>query len=112
MKRSSNWPPYLPAHVSFADLSDERLAFLAAKPELDRRSRSTGWRVIGSTFARGIGRDIAREHAGLVMESYALAVDNAAGDLNVDERLNLRRSGELPAWFFDAVEACRKPPKT
>ena len=106
--KKAPWPPYLPADVNLADLGDARLAYLAARPELERRSRSNGWRVVGALTKRGIPRDIGHERTSDLLEAYAPAIEAAAESLSPADRVTLRRSGTLPDWFFDTVEAQRK----
>ena len=108
------WPPG-------ESLTDERLAFLAAEPAL--RKLATPWwlgflRVFtaggsangmlvspGATFGRdGSGPGgVTQEIRGDRMLAYVVAADIAAQRLSPEERRLLRATGELPAWFLDAV---------
>lgn len=101
-----NWVPNQP-------LTTGRLAWLAAKPELERRSSpwwavplriATGRRRLGTRFANELGKEALSDN----VASYAFPVDKVAGRLSPDEELALRESGTLPDWFFDAVEEERK----
>lgn len=107
MSRSpSNWVPN-------QSLSKGRLAWLAAKSELERRSSPwwavplrivTGRKRLGTRFANELGKEAWSE----TMASYAFPVDRVAGRLSPDEEVALRESGTLPSWFFGAVEEERK----
>lgn len=105
-KRPSNWMPNQPSTTS-------RLAWLAAYPELQRRS-SPWWGVplrivTGRRLnATGIANQLGSEAKDDRMADYAFPVDTVAGRLSEDEEAALRKGGILPDWFFDAVEAERK----
>ncbi|MCA1710318.1 MAG: hypothetical protein LC789_01235 [Actinobacteria bacterium] len=101
----STWPPE--TGVTLA-----RLAFLAAKPQLQRRARPWWVRLLriaevggtpgGGWRAEGGGMD--DEIASGRMSSYAFACDRVVEHLSVDERQALRQSGVLPPWFLPQVE--------
>ena len=110
------WPPV-------EEATDERLGFLAAKSYLARRARPwwLAWfRIIeaggSSTYVadRGMAkvggggvmsrRTITDEMRGDRMADQVIACDLAAQSLSADERARLRRSGELPDWFFPRVD--------
>lgn len=109
-RRARSWAPP-------ADTSIERLAFLAAEEHLRSRSNS-GWskvvRVLegGSGGSRGtafkVGAGASNSLAGQMrserMGDYVIACDEAAQQLNVEERASLRAAGALPPWFWPAVE--------
>jgi len=98
----SPWPPYLPAYVEFGNLTDERIAWLAAQPKceaLARRSLLTQRRNFEY-------HDWVRD----CVIAYATAVDTVAKHLSPTERDELRRTGQLPDWFFPEVEAAYVPP--
>jgi hypothetical protein len=114
--RPAQWPP-------IGDVTDERLAFLAAKPYLVRRSRPWWlpfFRIIeaggGSAYVadRGMAkvggggvlyrRTITAEMRDDRMSEQVLACDTAAQSLSDEERVTLRRTGELPAWFFARID--------
>ena len=117
-QRPQNWQPnqQLPA---------ARLAWIAAKPELQRRA--TPWWAIplrlffgalslrtgnrrASVVARGgspgLGeaRQVSEAAMSSRMAAYSVAVDIAAERLTQEEKVKLRELGELPDWFFEAVE--------
>lgn len=105
-KRPSNWTPNQSSSTS-------RLAWLAAAPEL--RKRSSPWWAVALRIATGMRRsgtrmvtDMVSEERNERMADYAFPVDTVAGRLSKDEEVALRESGTLPDWFFDAVEAERK----
>lgn len=110
------WPvPRRPSMwVANRPLTTGRLAWLAARPELERRS-SPWWAVplrIITASGRPVGTRFASELRSEVksgrMARYAFPVDTVAGRLSKDEEVALRETGTLPDWFFDAVEAERK----
>lgn len=111
-----SWPPA-------GEATDERLAFLAAKPYLARRARPWWlpfFRIIeaggGSAYVadRGMAkvagggvlakRTITDEMRGDRMADEVVACDIAAQSLSADERAHLRRTGELPDWFLPRVD--------
>lgn len=118
-RRPASWEPNQP-------LTTQRLAWIVAYPELQRRS-SPWWAVplriitglggntqpyrggpafrpLGTQFANELGQDVKSDR----MASYAFPVDTVARRLSQDEAAALRESGTLPDWFFDAVEEERK----
>ena len=111
-RRPSNWVPNQP-------LTTSRLAWLAAQPELERRS-SPWWAVplrilagVGvdrrmTRSASELGREARGEASSDKLASYAFPVDTVAGRLSPAEQVALRERGTLPDWFFDAVEDERK----
>ena len=122
-RRPDHWQPD-------QDLAIGRLAWLAAFPELHRRSlpwwrvplRSDTAPVEMPAWMRSIlhGQpesayspfpvepDDAAEAKTDRMARYAEPVDKVAERLSVDEQAALRDTGTLPDWFFDAVEKERK----
>jgi hypothetical protein len=105
-RRPPSWVPNQP-------LTTGRLAWLAAYPELQRRSSpwwavplriATGRKRLGTRFANELGQEAKGDR----MASYAFPVDSVARRLSQDEVAALRESGTLPDWFFDAVEEERK----
>lgn len=105
-RRPSGWVPNAP-------LTTGRLAWLAAYPELRRRSSpwwagplriATARNRVGTRFANELGSEVRSGR----MASYSLPVDAVAGRLSKDEEVALRESGTLPDWFFDAVDEERK----
>lgn len=114
--RPTLWPPP-------GEATDERLAFLAAKPYLARRARPWWmpfFRIIeaggGSAYVadRGMAkvggggvlyrRTITSEMHSDRMADEVVACDIAAQSLSADERMTLRRTGELPPWFFPRID--------
>ena len=87
-------------------LRDDRLAWLAVRDRLRRRSRRrgpVGWVVVLATF--GIWLAVERGgRGGRRMAAYSVAVDHVAGYLNDDERARLRIGNILPPWFLFEVE--------
>ena len=105
-RRPSNWVPNRQSTAS-------RLAWLAAYPELQRRSSpwwavplriATARRGLGTRFANELGSDARTDR----MANYAFPVHHVSERLSKDEEAALRESGTLPEWFFDAVEAERR----
>lgn len=115
-RRPRHWEPD-------QDLTIGRLAWLAARRELHRRS-SPWWTVpfeivravapsgggASRTGSPGDGGtpDFAAEATSDRMARYADPVDKVSERLSVDEQAALRDNGTLPDWFFDAVEKERK----
>jgi hypothetical protein len=111
------------------DLTDERLAFLAAKDAMKKHSRPrflTLWRIItvggGRMTTRGMAlsrsggmylvSDYAQDLAWEAFEPYVIACDKVAAGLSQEERRILRGTGELPAWFLPDVYREAKRVKT
>jgi hypothetical protein len=88
---------------------DERLAWLAVREQLIRRSRRRSFlrRVLGNMLptAHGLGSDLTRSAIKGRMMRYSFAVDDVAQRLRPEEREVLRATGQLPDWFMDAVES-------
>jgi hypothetical protein len=114
-------PPWPPEH----DVTDERLAFLAARASLARRANPwwmslvriievggpRGTRGMSASPSRGgfstgytSRRTLTSEYVGHRMAYYVVACDDLAGKLSAEERRALRATGELPEWFLPAVE--------
>ena len=113
------WPP------AGGSLSDERLAFLAVEPHLRKLSKPW-WLPFVKLFTAGhssngimrspgasVALDAART-SGLAQDvrdgrmlDYVVAADVAAQRLDADERKALRATGELPEWFFGAVQEAK-----
>ena len=86
-------------------LTDERLAWLAAKEYCDRQARAAGpflWLAILVSF----GRAAAEWRRGIAdkLMDYGLAVDDVSRRLTAEERATLRAANRLPDWFIPAVE--------
>ena len=99
--RSRRWPP------PGGPYRDERLAFLAAAPELRRRQRrgSLLWFLITVALAfLTTLLDPDTPDAKGVDPAHVLACEEAAQMLDALERQRLRERGELPNWFFAEVE--------
>lgn len=93
--------------VAPADTRHERLVWLAARPELVRIHRRW-WHGLAQALAAPapMGADgyavrgTDREHLTGSLEQAAFIVDELAGDFIDEERDLLRRTGELPRWFW------------
>ncbi|GIG62366.1 hypothetical protein Lfu02_67380 [Longispora fulva] len=83
-------------------LTDERLAWLAMRDYCDEKSRRTG---IMGFLSRIQTPGANNERRSAKMMDYGLAVDDVARDLTPAERAELRRTGMLPGWFVESVEA-------
>ena len=84
---------------------DERLAWLAVRDRLARRSQRfgvMGWVAMLATF--GFAKHRARHIAANRMKAYSVAVDRAASFLTPEERTELRSVGTVPPWFLSEVE--------
>ncbi len=100
-------------------LTDERLAWLAVREELAKRSKKgtllarilhamNGDRAIvvrgngeGGEFGGSAHTEVLSER----MQGYAFAVDDVASRLSPDDRRTLRETCAVPPWFLDAVQA-------
>lgn len=122
----TTWPPEEHATI-------DRLAFLATKPYLLRRSwpwwlqliRILDVRVVAERSdepprspmathysaalvvkpgsprpAVGVTKEVRSER----MQHYIYACQLAAAELSADERVTLRQRGELPDWFWHALD--------
>jgi hypothetical protein len=99
------------------NLTDERLAWLAVRDELQRRSsRGFGQFLLRLGGAmpgvQGNGMSItsrvsaptgAREQRNARMVRYGIAVDDLSRRLSPDERTTLREHGTVPDWFLPLV---------
>ncbi|GIH16940.1 hypothetical protein [Rugosimonospora africana] len=91
-----------------AKVRDERLAWLAVRDRLNRRSRRRS--VLGRLFGNltptgtGFGTDLSRGSVKSRMMRYSFAVDDVAQRLTPEERQALRATGQVPDWFLGAVE--------
>jgi hypothetical protein len=84
---------------------DERLAWLAVRDRLARRSQRLGvmgWVAMVSTF--GFAKHGTRQVPANRMKAYSVAVDRAAEFLTPEERAVLRSAGTVPTWFLPEVE--------
>ncbi|WP_141581532.1 hypothetical protein [Actinomadura sp. WMMA1423] len=114
--RAKNWVPNRP-------VQDSRLAWEAAVPELRRRANpwwAVPLRILGAAVPMGprhkhvpggptgYAREIGQEASGGRLKQFAIPVDVVSERLSPDERRLLRAEGELPDWFFDAVEEERR----
>jgi hypothetical protein len=108
--------------MSVPKLRDERLAWLAVRDELSRRSRSAfvtffAFLAGGGAIPRFLGSrasiasELKRERITGKMMRYSIAVDRVAARLNKDERTHLRETGRVPAWFLERVIAEEKAVK-
>ena len=59
-------------------------------------------------FTTGLSHQMSNEAKSDRQSDYAYAADRAAARLNQVEEAELRQTGALPDWFFDAVEEERK----
>jgi hypothetical protein len=88
---------------------DERLAWLAVRDELARRSRDRPLtflrRIFGnlSPTPKGFGQDTTAPATGRRMRRWSFAVFDVAQRLDAGEREVLRATGHVPDWFLDAV---------
>jgi hypothetical protein len=91
-----------------AKVRDERLAWLAVRDQLSRRSRrrSVLGRLLGNLTptGTGFGTDLSRGSVKSRMMRYSFAVEDVAQRLTPEERQVLRTTGRVPDWFLGAVE--------
>jgi hypothetical protein len=102
------------------NLSDERLCWLAVKPQLDKKAGKlglSGWLSAlaggraagrGGAAAARLGGDLGRDKRSDKLGDYAIAVDEAAQRLSREERTRLRATGQVPDWFLAEVESRAK----
>ncbi|MFL6098363.1 MAG: hypothetical protein ACJ71T_00235 [Actinomycetales bacterium] len=94
------------------DLRQERLAWLAARPYLDRIHRKW-WHVLTRVMRarnRPRGTVWIRDHIetddlSKSLQQASLVIDDLAGRFSPYEREVLRRTGLLPEWFWPAYLA-------
>lgn len=101
-------------------LRDERLAWLAVRDQLERRSRRGVFgilmRFLGArrrlSAARFAGLSTAwvaeeqrKEHLSARMMRYSIVVDRLARQLSAEDRQMLRDTGAVPEWFLPRVLA-------
>ena len=108
-------PTPAPEWIPNQQLTIGRLAWLAARPVLLRRSHPwwvTLLRVLGSSgrsaSGSGMAHDMSTEVTSDRMASYSVPIDRIAERLSSAEVVALREHGTLPDWFFPAVEQERK----
>jgi len=88
---------------------DERLAWLAVRDELSRRSRRGPVTFVRRVFGnmtptgQGLGADLTVPAANRRMRRYSVAVHDVAQRLDAGEREVLRTTGRVPDWFLGAV---------
>ncbi len=105
-RRPPSWPP--PQR-----LRDERLAWLAARAEAQRRSRPWWLTVLrlgagARPSAHGFRRDNANRLGSHRLQCYGSAVDQLSRSLSAAERVTLRATGELPPWFWADLDEVAK----
>lgn len=108
-------PTPAPEWIPNQQLTTARLAWLAARPVLVRRSHPwwvTLLRILGSSgrsaSGSGLAQDMSTEVASDRMASYSVPIDRVAERLSPTEVAVLRQHGTLPDWFMPAVEQERK----
>jgi hypothetical protein len=125
MSKEQAWPPETGVCI-------ERLAFLAARPALQRLARPWWLQFVrgaelsgGAYTGRSVMTKASREaeRAGAVsigppttnseigsdrMRAYAFACDRVTGILSVDEQQALSATGSLPDWFLPEVQRVAK----
>ena len=90
-------------------LTDERLAWLAARDYCTKRARShrpAFWLfyVVGVIVTVGGVARMRRMGIDEKLADYAFAVDDVARRLTPEDRAKLRADNVLPAWFLPATE--------
>jgi hypothetical protein len=92
-----------------AKVRDERLAWLAVRDELTRRSRRGPLTFLRRVFGNmaptgtGMGTDVTAPSKNRRMRRYSFAVHDVAQRLDAGEREVLRATGRVPDWFLGAV---------
>jgi hypothetical protein len=103
--------------LSRADMRIERLAWLACRDEMERRSRR--WYESFARVLSARGSEVTVSRAGRMYPTVSrqmtdadrtrrlgvleFAVDDVARRLSVSEQAELRVNGVLPSWFIGAV---------
>src|SRR3954469_13551755 len=103
--RRRTWPP---SGLDPWQTSIDYLAYVAAKPELERRARSGRtllMRIAGSGGTLVHGSQEWRQAASDKLRSYVVACYAVAQRFTGEDRNVLCLSGALPRSFFDDVEA-------
>jgi hypothetical protein len=97
-----------PGWVVRTDLRNERLVWLAAKPDLARMHRKW-WHVFNRMLRVGFDgnytyRATPSEHEDLSksLQEASVIIDRLAGRFTAEEREVVRRTGLLPNWFWPA----------
>ena len=100
--KPAGWPPA-------AKLRNERLVWLAAKPEIERLAKPWWLQLMSGVGPRSNGQAhrARKELGGHRMREYALACDAVAKTLTPEELDAVRQSAQLPPWFFPAVKQIR-----
>jgi hypothetical protein len=84
-------------------VTDDRLAWLAVEPHLDRIGRRAPLgAVVAATAPPGVGDARSAVHS-TRMSLYNIAVTDVAAGLRAHEVRALRNRGQVPAWFLPAV---------
>lgn len=92
-----------------AKVRDERLAWLAVRDELARRSRNRPLTFVRRIFGnlapttKGFGHDTTAPVTSRRMRRWSVAVHEVAQRLDAGEREVLRATGRVPDWFLDAI---------
>jgi len=92
--------------VTTPRLSDERLAWLAVRDDLRKRSKSGSYLIIilRILLLRPPARvDPDQDATSKRMRRYAVVVDDLSRQLSKDDRATLRATGRLPEWFLPKV---------
>lgn len=86
-------------------LTDDRLAWLAAKPYCAAQAAKLPplfW--LSVVLSVGRAASVHRRSQGDRMSDYAMAVDGLVSRLSAPERVALRSTNQLPPWFLPAVD--------
>ncbi len=93
--------------MTTADVRDDRLAWLAIRDDLDRRSRRNPLAALLTVTGNTGGGDPLGNRWSEIrttrMALYWSAVTDVTERLNEAERRTLRRTGAVPGWFLAAV---------
>jgi hypothetical protein len=83
--------------VTTPQLSDERLAWLAVRDEIQKMPRQKAFGVKGQ-FGKLVGRN--NRSRTVAEERYATAVDELVRRMCAEDRRILRSTGKVPEWFI------------
>jgi hypothetical protein len=94
-----------------SNIRNERLAWIAAKPRLEKLNRRWWHALLALGRTADIdehgfhGSSFDREEGQKGMQRSALIVDGLAGRFTPSEREVLRLTGRLPEWFWAEYQA-------
>lgn len=101
----------VPGWVVRENIRNERLAWIAAKPRVEKLNRRWWHTLFAMTRSAGIDENglhaeaSDREAVDERVQRSAFVVDELAARFSPEEREVLRTTGRLPDWFWGAYDA-------